>query len=77
MWIALQPPGPTGQQEVGFVKGFGPGIPFIPSTLRVGKAGVIVTDCTDPNIIKIAKQTLSGIVIAPAGAKMPDGEKVH
>lgn len=75
--LIFQPPQPDGQQGVMFLKGFGPRIPLQPTFLRAGKAACFITDCTDPNILKLARQTLSGIVIAPAGAKMPNGERVN
>jgi hypothetical protein len=75
--LLFQPPQPNGQQGVAFLKGFGPAIPLQPTFLRAGKAAVFITDCTDPNILKLARQTLSGIVIASAGAVVPPGERVH
>ncbi len=72
--LNFQPPQPNGQQGVGMIKGFGPMIPLKPSYLRAGKAAVFVSDCSDPNIIRLCKQTLSGLVLT---GKMPDGETVQ
>ncbi len=70
----FSPPTPQGQQQFGCMKGFGPQIPLLPSFLRAGKGGCLVSDCTDPNIIKVCKQTLSGLVLT---GKMPDGGTVQ
>ena len=73
--LLFQPPAPgSDQQQVAFLKGFGPMIPLRPTFLRAGRAACFVTDCTDPNIVKLCKQTLSGIVLA---GSMPPGERVH
>ena len=77
VWLAIQPPTPDGKQQVAHMKGYGPLVPFRPTTLRVGKAGVIITDCTDPAIMAIWRSALSGIVVTGPGAKMPDGERVN
>lgn len=75
--LLFGPPQPDGTQQVGMQKGFGPMIPLKPTILRAGKTAMFITDCTDPNIIKLCKQTLSGIVLAGPGARMPDGERVN
>jgi hypothetical protein len=75
--LLFEPPDAKGQQRFVRIKGFGPQIPLMPSSLRAYKGGILVTDCTDANVIALCKQTLSGIIIAPAGARMPPGETAH
>jgi predicted sulfurtransferase len=51
-----------------------PGQLQVQSSLRVGRAACMVTDCTDPAIMKVWRSALSGIVLA---TDMPPGERVH
>jgi len=74
--LMFAPPDPKGQQAYGVIKGFGPAIPLRPTFLRAGKAAVFVTDCTDPSVIAKCRQTLTGLIVAPAGA-IPAGEREH
>lgn len=75
--LLFEPPDAKGQQRFVRIKGFGPQIPLMPSYLKAGRAACIVTDCTDPQVIALCKKELSGIIIAPAGTRMPDGETVQ
>lgn len=76
VWIVVSPPRPDGNQEISAMKGFGPLVPFRPSSIRVGKGGIMVTDCTDPSMLKLFRSTLAGIVLASPG-DLPPGGKVH
>jgi hypothetical protein len=69
--LLFGPPNAQGMQGVNFVKGFGPNIPLQPTFLRAGRAACFVSDCTDANVLALCKQAISGLVIAPAGAKLP------
>ncbi|MBE3064001.1 MAG: hypothetical protein IMZ69_03165 [Spirochaetes bacterium] len=74
--IIMQPSPTPGQMTVIHFKGFR-AMPFQPTSVRAGKGGVVVTDCTDPKLLASWRSALSGIVIAGPGVKMPDGEKVN
>jgi hypothetical protein len=39
-----------------------------PQRIRLSRLGVIVTDCTDAEIIRAARGALSGLVLPPGGA---------
>ena len=65
LFIVPSAPDPTTHmQNVAHGKGFGPMFPGAPSTLRMPRLFAMVSDCTDPGMLKNWRAAVSGIVIA-------------